>query len=201
MTTQATSASLTMPSKDIQAAYNNAAAPRLWFWIDAVMVRLPALGAAHLTLKDDYHVGPEPGFVRVELGKYEIEFTMPSSDDDVVISYPDKLKPFLHLPWCVLATPVLTLALGLALLRRALLGVESWRFRRPWLRLMWCFRPQEMARRVAVWEAEKLASVEARRLMDERWDAEEVARKAKREAAFEAEVERRLAARLEVLPA
>lgn len=187
-----------VPSKAEQQAYINAMAPRWWFWADGIVARLPVLGSAWLWMNEEEAPVRQgkTGFCFLRVGRYELEMAMPVPDDGVAISIPYRLQPIVHYPWCIVGVPALLVALVPAVLSRALLGDGYWRLRRPWMRLMWRLRPQEMTRRLHAWQAKERAEAEAGRQMRERWAADDAAQQAKREAALEAEVERRLAERL-----
>lgn len=199
MTSPAATDTLPVPSKAAQAAYIDAVAPRWWFWSDGIVARLPGLGSVWLFAADEPNSGirrVDAGWLQVTTGSLGWEFAMPSADDGVCIAVPHALRPFLHYPWCAVGVPFLLGALLPAVLRRAALGGDDWRLRRPWLRLMWRLRPQAMTRKLLAREEKARADAAAYRRIEEEWDAAEAAREVKREAAFEAEVERRLAERL-----
>lgn len=184
-----------IPSKVARVAYIDAVAPSRSLLYHGIIARLPALGSVMLDWKGAW--SPEPRAVGVWIGgasKLEFSAYMPDREDRIQIA--DGLKPYVDLPWRWVGVPLLLAALGLKVAYSAAFGPDSCRVRRLWLRLMWRFRPQEMARRVLAWEEKKRAEAEEYAAIMARCAATEAAREAKREAAFEAEVERRLAERL-----
>lgn len=184
-----------IPSKAAQMAYIDAVAPSRSLLNHGIIASLPALGSVMLDWKGAW--SPEPRAVGVWIavaGKLELSAYMPDREASIQIA--DGLKPYVDLPWRAVGIPLLLAALALKVGFYTVLGPDSCRVRRLWLRLMWRFRPQEMARRVRAWEEKKRVEADEYATIMARCAATEAAREAKREAAFEAEVERRLAERL-----
>lgn len=195
MNSSTTSSTPPVPSKVARVAYIDAVAPSRSLLAHGIIARLPVLGSIMLDRRGAW--APEPPAVGVcTLGVWSLELSayMPDREDRIQIA--EGLKPYVDLPWRAVGIPLLLAALALKVAFYAVFGPDSCRVRRLWLRLMWRFRPQEMARRVLAGEEKKRVEAEEYTATMARCAAVEAAREAKREATFEAEVERRLAERL-----
>lgn len=152
-------------------------------WSHAGSSGLNSLGEAF-----DLDLG-RPGSVEVRVGRCTLQADMP---DHWFKGTTDAQRRLPAAIWYVAGLPILTLLVGLKAVVRALTDPFGWRLKRLGLHLAWRLRPAKMDAKVAEWREAIEAGKAAIRLLEERWANEQ----AEREAALEAEVERRLALRL-----